>query len=316
MTNFNPPRDFKGIWIPKDIWIHPDLSWMEKCLAAEIDSLDGDDGCFASNEYLMNLFGLKESTVRNAIAKLKKLNLVKQIRYDGRIRYLRGYSRLRNSGQTAEEIAVRPATDSQTAENPAVTPAEIQRSRTKNIHIRENKDERKDKTTPTPSKGNGVSFVFYGEDKLVKLTDDQYRKHKDLMGEENLKKLIDELNDYLASSGKRYKSHFHTLRQWYRKRQENPPEKSQKAPRHATSDKFIPQAPLSKVFTYDEQEEQRKQLSNTLSYVPQENYMWKGDILEIKVDGMWRPINSKDPEFNKKLAAAVSEGGYLPWKKR
>jgi hypothetical protein len=33
-------RDFKGVWIPKEIWINTDLSIIEKVLLVEIDSLD------------------------------------------------------------------------------------------------------------------------------------------------------------------------------------------------------------------------------------------------------------------------------------
>ena len=47
-------RDFKGVWIPKEIWLNTDLSIIEKVLLVEIDSLDNSDrGCFASNEYLL-----------------------------------------------------------------------------------------------------------------------------------------------------------------------------------------------------------------------------------------------------------------------
>ena len=42
-----PSRDFKGIWIPKDIWKSDQLSTMEKVLFVEIHSLDNKDGCYA-----------------------------------------------------------------------------------------------------------------------------------------------------------------------------------------------------------------------------------------------------------------------------
>jgi len=45
-------RDFKGIWIPKEIWFLEELSHMERILFAEIDSLDNERGCIASNEYV------------------------------------------------------------------------------------------------------------------------------------------------------------------------------------------------------------------------------------------------------------------------
>ena len=33
-------RDFKGVWIPKEFYLNRDLSWAEKILLFEIDSLD------------------------------------------------------------------------------------------------------------------------------------------------------------------------------------------------------------------------------------------------------------------------------------
>ena len=35
-----PERDFKGIWIPKEIWLSEQLSLVEKVLFVEIHSLD------------------------------------------------------------------------------------------------------------------------------------------------------------------------------------------------------------------------------------------------------------------------------------
>ena len=40
-----PSRDFKGIWIPKEIWESEQLSIMEKVLFVEIHSLDNERGC-------------------------------------------------------------------------------------------------------------------------------------------------------------------------------------------------------------------------------------------------------------------------------
>ena len=40
-------RAFKGIWIPKEIWLSQDLTMQEKIMLVEIDSLDNESGCFA-----------------------------------------------------------------------------------------------------------------------------------------------------------------------------------------------------------------------------------------------------------------------------
>jgi hypothetical protein len=83
-------RDFKGIWIPKEVWLNENLSIIEKCLLVEIDSLDNSEkGCFASNEYLANFFKLSESRMANIISDLKKRGFINQIFFDGRQRGLR-----------------------------------------------------------------------------------------------------------------------------------------------------------------------------------------------------------------------------------
>ena len=83
-------REFKGVWIPKEIWLNPDLNALEKCVLAEIDSLDNDEkGCFASNEYFGQFFGISEGRAANIISDLKKRGHVFQTFFDGRNRGLR-----------------------------------------------------------------------------------------------------------------------------------------------------------------------------------------------------------------------------------
>jgi len=83
-------RDFKGVWIPKEIWLNTDLSIIEKVLLVEIDSLDNSEkGCFASNEYLASFVQLSEGRVANIISDLKKRKFIIQLFFDGRNRGLR-----------------------------------------------------------------------------------------------------------------------------------------------------------------------------------------------------------------------------------
>ena len=75
-------RDFKGVWIPKEIWLAEDLTLTEKALWAEIDSLDGKDGCWATNAYFEQHLGLKKKTVSELINGLVKKGYVKsRIKY-------------------------------------------------------------------------------------------------------------------------------------------------------------------------------------------------------------------------------------------
>jgi DNA-binding Lrp family transcriptional regulator len=82
-------RDFKGVWIPKSIYLDERLSWTEKILLVEVDSLDQNKGCFASNGYLANFLGVSEWTVSNSISKLKKLGYLKTQMLEGRKRIIK-----------------------------------------------------------------------------------------------------------------------------------------------------------------------------------------------------------------------------------
>ncbi|MEN8236113.1 MAG: hypothetical protein ABFQ95_00970 [Pseudomonadota bacterium] len=64
----------------------------------------------------------------------------------------------------------------------------------------------------------------FGSDGKVKMTEVEYNKLFTEWGKGNLEDLVEQLNDYIGSSGKRYKSHYHTLRQWHRKRSQEKPD--------------------------------------------------------------------------------------------
>ena len=81
-------RDFKGVWIPKEIYLLEGLSWTEKILLVEIDSLDNSGGCYASNEYFAKFLGKSSNQISVSIAKLKKLGLIVDLSFDGRKRYI------------------------------------------------------------------------------------------------------------------------------------------------------------------------------------------------------------------------------------
>jgi len=67
-------------------------------------------------------------------------------------------------------------------------------------------------STVKPEKG------LFGEFKKVKLTEEEYTKLIELLGEKNTNILIAELDEYIASKGKKYSSHYATLRTWARRK--------------------------------------------------------------------------------------------------
>ena len=81
-------REFKYLQIPRSIWFS-NLSLIEKCLLAEIESLSSKGkGCFASNEYLSEFMGVTEAGVKKIIGRLRAYGLIKTIKFDGRYRIL------------------------------------------------------------------------------------------------------------------------------------------------------------------------------------------------------------------------------------
>lgn len=70
ITNVN--RDFKGVWIPAEYWLDPNLTMMEIMFITEIDSLDRGEGCFASNNHFADFFGITPGRASQIIKSLKK----------------------------------------------------------------------------------------------------------------------------------------------------------------------------------------------------------------------------------------------------
>ena len=82
-------RDFKGIWIPKEIWLCKDLSALDRIIYAEIDSLDGENHCTASNSYFADFCGVGVATVTRSIAKLEKLGYIDVQHIEGEYRVIK-----------------------------------------------------------------------------------------------------------------------------------------------------------------------------------------------------------------------------------
>ena len=71
MTESN--RDFKGVWIPKIVWLDTRLNALDKVILTEIDSLDqGERGCYASNKHIADFCQCSERKVSESVSKLTK----------------------------------------------------------------------------------------------------------------------------------------------------------------------------------------------------------------------------------------------------
>lgn len=77
----NVNRTFNGVWIPKKYWLDENLSIVEVTFMAEIESLDGDNGCYASNNHFAEFFGMTASRVSQIINSLSDRGYL-QISYE------------------------------------------------------------------------------------------------------------------------------------------------------------------------------------------------------------------------------------------
>lgn len=100
----NNERQFKGIWIDKEVWFDTRLNALEKVILMEIDSLDNEEsGCYASNKYLAEFCQCSETKISTAISKLIDLGYLYVKSFDGRIRILKSRL-LKNERQALKDL--------------------------------------------------------------------------------------------------------------------------------------------------------------------------------------------------------------------
>jgi hypothetical protein len=128
-------RDFKGVWIPKNIWVDAELSWMEKLFIVEIDSLDNENHCFASNSYFAEFFQLSKPRCTQIIKSLeakgflsiklewkgkavtKRTITVNKAKYNGSKNIKQGGKDSKQGGKDSKQGVVRKLNDSNTESN-------------------------------------------------------------------------------------------------------------------------------------------------------------------------------------------------------
>jgi len=67
-------RDFKGIWISKEVWHSKEIPITFKMILLEIDTLSkGERGCDISFNYFSDLFLLSQSECNHILEELKQL---------------------------------------------------------------------------------------------------------------------------------------------------------------------------------------------------------------------------------------------------
>ena len=72
-------RGFKGVWIPKNLYMCTELTPNEKFLLLEIYSLSKKNICYAKNKHFADFTGLKENTVQKALLKFEEKGYLKRV---------------------------------------------------------------------------------------------------------------------------------------------------------------------------------------------------------------------------------------------
>ena len=205
-------RDFRGIWIPRHIWLDKNLKPIEKILLAEIESLGGlHDGCFASNQYFADFFDLSKDRISRLVSGLKNKGYItvelsyKEGSYEVDKRIIKanpssyfclgGSTHLEGGGENNDYI-------------------------TNNYNINNNKASKKKTTKEVRHK--------YGEFKNVLLSDKDLEKLKAEYGEELVEKYIKKMDEWIELNGRRYKNYYLALRQWMNKEVSKKQEKVEK----------------------------------------------------------------------------------------
>lgn len=70
-------REFKGVWIPSDLYLNDELSWTEKLVILEVDSFSRNGlPCFISNEHLCNHIRCSASTIEKSLKRTEELGYI------------------------------------------------------------------------------------------------------------------------------------------------------------------------------------------------------------------------------------------------
>lgn len=211
-------RDFKGIWIPKEIWLNNDLTIMEKLFLVEIDSLDSSEKhCYASNKYFSDFFQLSKGRCTQVIKSLEEKKLIN-------ITYIRDGKEIKERIIEVVRIINTPIEYINYPVNFLNYPGKFSKS-----PYLENDEENNTSLNNTyinntyKEKINKKEIRHkYGEYKNVLLTDSQYSKLVDDYGDSKLSEMIKNLDEGIQMKGYKYKDHNLVLRKWESNSQTKP----------------------------------------------------------------------------------------------
>lgn len=138
-------RDFKGVWIPKEIWLDHQMTWMEKLFLTEINSLNNEQGCYAKNSYFSKFFNLSANRSSEIINNLiKKKYLSAEYIYEGK-EITKRILRIRKVEGGIRKVEAPPSGKAEVYNNTYI-------NNTNNNNIIENSNEEESKDSPSLDK--------------------------------------------------------------------------------------------------------------------------------------------------------------------
>lgn len=218
-------RDFKGIWIPREIWLHQGISLHAKALWSEIYSLHNREvgGCYASDKYLMDFLGVKLSRLHEVIKELRDEGLIEKVSFNGRSRVIKAlvpdidYESIES--QEDEDGGRQPSGKPEPCipenRNPPFRNPGIPHYIEKSKDIRER--EREAKAPPPPPISSKIKKELPATEpkktyfENVELSDKEYSRLLESYGLEKLKWMLAHLSAKIGANGYSYKSHYHVL---------------------------------------------------------------------------------------------------------
>lgn len=152
--------------------------------------------------------------IATALSELETAELIKLYDFEGD-KYLEivkweDYQTFKNDRDLQQDFPLAPWNPKVSKRNPDGKIVRLSKSNISKENIREDKGSEKQK---------------FGEFQKVLLDSEEFRKLNEKIGENNALLLIDELDNYIASKGKKYSSHYATLLSWARRKYSEQKEK-------------------------------------------------------------------------------------------
>jgi SOS-response transcriptional repressor LexA len=192
--------------IPAHVRYSRDLESGAKLLYGEITALCHEEGyCWATNEYFAQLYDTDIRTIQRWLSSLNKQKFIKvEIKKDGI--------------QVTRNIWISPEIQKMFTTRQKCHPPMTKMSggHDKNVMYNNTYNNTKNTDTPIIPKGDAVEMIAFGD--KIKIKKSEYEELTKQHSLEFITGLIEEMKDYLLSTGKSYRDYGATLRNWIRKR--------------------------------------------------------------------------------------------------